>query len=181
MSLPMSTNQLRIIASSAVMLLGVGSLVQSAPVNYGDGEADGKKSLGGSGEVVEFSLPDEATQLSGIRIHGSRYGLPAAPNESFLIYILNEDMTEILSTQMATYSLFERGPEKWVDVGFRKPVAVPRKIWVAVDFRAGRNKGVYVSYDSSTDGKRSRMGLPGTEMKQPEFTGDWMIEAIVTD
>jgi len=165
----------------ACVLLGVGSLVQSAQLKHGDGEADGKKSLGGSGEVIQFSIAEESSKLSGIRIHGSRYGMPEAPREGFLIYILSEDMTEIISTQIAPYSLFERGPEKWVEVGFRKPVAVPNKFWVALDFRAGRSKGVYVSYDSSTDGMRSRVGLPGIELKQPDFAGDWMIEATLVD
>jgi hypothetical protein len=66
-----------------------------------------------------------------------------------------------------------------VEVEFRKPVEVPKEFWVALDFRAGRTKGVYVSYDSSTDGKHSRVGLPGAEAKQPGVAGDWMIEVLL--
>lgn len=178
MSFKMST---RTAGFFACAVLVIGSVVRCSEVTRGDGVADGKKSLGGTGEAIEFTLANDSSNLTGVRIHGSRYGLPDAPNENFLIYILNEDMTEIVSTQMAPYALFERGPEKWVEVTFRKPVAVSKTFWVVLDFRAGRSKGVYVSYDSSSDGKRSRVGLPGVEMKKPDFVGDWMIEASVSE
>jgi len=35
---------------------------------------------------------------------------------------------------------------------------------------------VYVSYDTSTGGKHSRVGLPGIEATQTDFGGDWMVE-----
>lgn len=174
--------KVRTIAMSEVAIvffaLAVASMAQSPASPNGDGLADGKKSLGGSGEIVGFTLPTDERKLAGINIHGSRYGTPEAPKESFLIYFLNQDMSEVLHTEMAPYSAFERGAEKWVEVKFRKPVEVPENVWVALDFRAGRTKGVYVSYDSSTDGKRSRIGLPGMEAKQTDFAGDWMIEVI---
>jgi RNA polymerase sigma-70 factor (ECF subfamily) len=143
-----------------------------------DGSADGKKSLGGSGEMIRFALPEDKGKLAGIKIHGSRYGQPQAPNESFLIYIVSPDRKEVVSTQMAPYSLFERGEEKWVDVRFSKPVEVPKDFWIALDFRAGQTKGVYVSYDTSSGGKFSKTGLPGLEAKDVDFAGDWMVEAM---
>ena len=48
-------------------------------LKYNDGKADGKKSIGGSGEMIRFELPEGVTKVRGIRIHGSRYGLPQAP------------------------------------------------------------------------------------------------------
>ena len=65
-------------------------------LKYGNGQPAGKKSLGGSGEMIRFTLPDVASKVSGIRIHGSRYGMPEAPKESFLIYFLNHDLSEVL-------------------------------------------------------------------------------------
>jgi len=139
----------------------------------------GKKSLGGSGEMIRFDLPAEGAKAAGVKIHGSRYGTPQAPDEKFVIYFLSPDQSEVLATELAPYSLFDRGPEKWVDVKFRKPVELTGKeVWIAVEFRAGRTKGVYVSYDGATDGKRSRTGLPGLEAKPVDFAGDWMIELI---
>lgn len=52
------------------------ALAQSTTLKYGDDQADGKKSLGGSGEIVAFALPGKGSKVAGIRIHGSRYGTP---------------------------------------------------------------------------------------------------------
>lgn len=157
------------------------TLAAAAPsgsiLKHGDETADGKKSLGGSGELIRFTNPAGPGQVTGLRIHGSRYGNPEAPNESFLIYFLNEDRSEVLCTEMAPYRLFERGPERWVEVPFKKPRPMPGTFWVALDFRAHRTKGVYVSYDTSTGGKASKAGLPGMEATAVDSGGDWMIQA----
>jgi RNA polymerase sigma-70 factor (ECF subfamily) len=149
-------------------------------LKYGDGEPDGKRSISGSGEIIGFKLPADKEVVKGIRIHGSRYGTPEAPDESFLIYFLSEDMSEIVHTEMAPYSLFERGPEKWVDIAFKTPVKVPKVFWVALDFRALRTKGIYVSFDTSTGGQYSRVGLPGIKANTVDFAGDWMVQAVLS-
>jgi hypothetical protein len=59
----------------------------TSSLKYGDGQADGKKSIGGSGELIEFSGPAAAVKVAGVRIHGSRYGQVQALRESFLIYL----------------------------------------------------------------------------------------------
>lgn len=160
----------------AVMLIVALSSVPS--VGRSEETADGKKSLGGSGEMIQFDLPASNRSLKGIEIHGSRYGTETPPEEMFLVYIMNEDRTEITATKMAPYSLFERGDEKWVAVRFNDSVDLPPGGWVVVDFRAGRTKGVYVSYDSDTDGSHSLAGLPGTKAAKPNFKGDWMIRPL---
>jgi hypothetical protein len=50
---------------------------------------------------------------------------------------------------------------------------------VALDFRAQQTKGVYVSYDTSTGGKFSRVGLPGMPASETDFGGDWMIQVML--
>jgi hypothetical protein len=125
---------------------------EQAASKHHDGSADGKKSLGGSGQMIRFTLPQDQQKLDGIKIHGSRYGVPQPPKESFLIYVLCLDGKEVLSTQMAPYSLFERGDEKWVAVQFSKSVEVPKEFWIALDFRAAQTKGVYVSFDTTPVG-----------------------------
>jgi hypothetical protein len=148
-------------------------------LKYGEGRADGKQSLGGSGEMIEFTLPEGGPKVAGLRVHGSRYGPPQPPEESFLIYFLSPDRGRILHTEMAPYSLFERGAEAWVTITFPEPVELPKHFWVALDFRAHQRKGVYVSYDTSTGGKHSRVGLPGMPSAGTKFGGDWMIEAVL--
>jgi hypothetical protein len=153
---------------------------ETASEKYGDGQPDGKKSLGGSGEMIEFSVPAGPAKVVGVRIHGSRYGQVRPPQESFLIYFMSHDLKRILHTEMAPYSLFERGDERWVDVTFERPVAgldASTKFWLVLDFRATQTKGVYVSFDTSTKGEHSRVGLPGTAISAVNFGGDWMIEA----
>lgn len=162
---------LSVFAAEAVKKTDVSSL------KYHDGTADGKKSLGGNGEMIHFSLP-EAGKIGGIKIHASRYGVPQPPKEKFLIYFMDDKHNEVLQTRMAPYSAFERGENEWVTIRFPKPVEVPKDFWLCVDFRAHQTKGVYVSYDTSTGGKHSKTGLPGIEPDDVTFGGDWMIELL---
>jgi RNA polymerase sigma factor (sigma-70 family) len=151
-----------------------------AVLKYGDGQPDGKQSIAGSGEMITFSAAKSSARVAGLRIHGSRYGTPQPPQESFLIYFLTEDRKRILHTEMAPYSLFERGPEGWVDVTFERPVELPKTFWVALDFRPHQTKGIYVSYDNSTGGRHSLVGLPGLPTARSR-RGDWMIEAVLAE
>jgi hypothetical protein len=91
------------------------------------------------------------------------------------------DSQRILHTEMAAYSLFERGPERWVEITFERPVELPKTFWVVLDFRAHQSKGVYVSFDTSTGGRHSLTGLPGTPTARMRRGGDWMIEAVLAE
>ena len=175
---------------SAAMMLAVSpqaradTATERAPtvLKYNDGKADGKKSIGGSGEMIRFELPEGVTKVRGIRIHGSRYGLPQAPNEDFEISFLNGDMDEIVASEAAPYRLFKRGKEMWVRVNFDQPVELPKEFWIALNFNAQQTKGVYVSYDTSTKGEHSRVGLPGDDEKpkSTDFGSDWMVEVLLS-
>lgn len=154
---------------------------KAAPMrlSYNDGSADGKKSIAGAAEFLSFTLPDKSAKVAAIRIHGARYGYPQPPKEDFEILFLNQDLSEVIATKMAPYSRFKRGPETWIEIKFPQPVEVPEEFWIGVNFRAERTKGVYVSYDDSTDGSRSRVGLPGQEIREADVGGDWMIEVVL--
>jgi len=159
-------------------LVAGSALAGPTTLKYGDGKADGKKSLGGNGEMIKFTLPsgpELMKKMKGLRIHGSRYGHPKPPKEDFYIFIMNEE-SEVVHTETAAYSLFDRGEQEWVKVRFKKPVSVPTTFWVVLDFKAHQNKGVYVSYDTSTGGENSKIGLPGKEPRAVDFKGDWMIQ-----
>ena len=145
-----------------------------------DGVPDGKKSLRGSGEMIQLELSPKDALLAGIEVHGSRYGTADPPKQQFLIYILSGDQSEITATKMAQYSLFERGDAKWVSIKSDKPVQFPENGWVVLDFRATPTKGVFVSYDADSGGERSRAGLPGIEAQKLDFVGDWMIRPILS-
>lgn len=144
-------------------------------IKYNDGVAEGKRSLGGSGEAIRFTEKGKEV-ISGVRIHCSRYGMDSAPQESALLYLLNDKCDAVIHTELLSYSTFEKGDEKWVDVVFMNPVEVQGPVWVVIDFRAGQKKGVFVSYDTSTKGKYSKVGLPGMAFQDVDMGGDWMIE-----
>lgn len=152
-----------------------------ALLSYGDGKADGKKSYGGGGHMIRFQMPEGVSKVRGLRIHGSRYGLPQAPDEDFEITFLSDDREETLDTQSAPYRLFKRGKESWVRVMFDKDVELPTSFWIALNFNPERTKGVYLSYDTSTKGEHSRVGLPGDEEepKPTDFGGDWMVQVML--
>jgi RNA polymerase sigma-70 factor (ECF subfamily) len=150
-------------------------------LSYGDGKPDGKKSYGGSGQMIRFELPEGMTKIKGIRIHGSRYGLPQPPDENFEITFLSDKRDEVLHTETPPYKLFKRGKETWVRIPFEKEVELPKTFWIALDFNAEQTKGVYVSYDTSTKGQYSRVGKAGDEKepKETDFGGDWMVQVLL--
>src|SRR5437667_282840 len=80
---------LRLLTTTATILLVAATRAAAADdakatLKYGDGTPEGKQSLGGSGEMIEFELPSKAVKISGLRIHGARYGAAQAPQDSFL-------------------------------------------------------------------------------------------------
>ena len=149
-------------------------------VKYHDGTPEGKKSIAGTGEMIQFSPPSETQKLRGLRLHCARYGSPQAPKEDAKISVVGEDGKTVLHTEMVPYSKFERGESKWTGIVFKSPVKVEKSFWVILEFNAAQTKGVYVSFDTSTGGKYSKIGSAGGESKPVTTGGDWMIEALLT-
>lgn len=150
-------------------------------LKYGDNKADGKKSIAGAGEMIRFTMPAGQTNpLKALRIHCSRYGYPQPPDEDVQIDILNEDMTDVVHTELVPYRLFKRQAEaRWQMIPLEDSVEVPAVFWIVLNFNAEATKGVYVSYDTSTGGEHSRVGLNDQDAKETEFKGDWMVQAVL--
>lgn len=149
-------------------------------VKYGDGKAEGKKSIAGTGEMIEFATPSPSQKLAALRIHCGRYGHPKAPDEDVEFSIVSADESEVVHQEGIAYSKFKRGTPRWTTIKFEQPIDVPAKFWAIMDFNAQSTKGVYVSYDSSTEGKHSKTGVPGGESAAVKFGGDWMVQAVFT-
>ena len=149
-------------------------------LKYDDGRPDGRKSIAGTGEMIQFTLPDESQKLRSLRVHGARYGTPQAPDEDIEVTIVSEDGTDVVHTEFVPYATFRRGESRWTTIRFEENIEVPETFWVITEFNAERTKGVYVSYDSDSDGENSRTGVPGGEPTEVDFEGDWMIQAILT-
>lgn len=149
-------------------------------IKHDDGKPDGKKSIAGTGEMIEFELPNSTQKLKGLRLHCSRYGTPQPPNEEIEVTIVSADEKDVVHTEAVPYAKFKRGENRWTTIEFKEPAKVPEKFWVIVDFNAEATKGVYLSFDTSTGGKHSRTGLPGASSKPVTIGGDWMIQAVLT-
>lgn len=149
-------------------------------LKYDDGKPDGKRSIAGTGEMIQFSLPDASQKLRSLRVHCARYGTPQAPDEDAEITIVSEDGTDVIHTEFVPYATFRRGESRWTTIRFEDPIEVPETFWVILEFNAERTKGVYISFDTSSEGKHSRTGVPGGESEEVNFGGDWMVQAILT-
>ena len=112
--------------------------------------------------------PRGAARLSGVRVHGSRYGQPDPPDEKFLVYVLSEDQSEVIGTRMAPYSLFECGPERWVEVPFlrrsRRPAASGS---FSISAPTRRRGSTSVTTPAPAGG--IRIGLPGVRPRGGRF------------
>lgn len=149
-------------------------------LKYHDGKPDGKKSIAGTGEMIQFTLPNASQQLRGLRLHSARYGHPQAPDEDVEVSIVSADETTVVHTEPVPYAKFKRGESRWTTLTFAEPVAVPETFWVIFDFNAEQTKGVYVSFDTSSGGSHSKIGVPGGESKAVNTGGDWMVECLLT-
>jgi len=146
-------------------------------LSYDDDLPNGKRSIAGASEIIEFTMPAGCSQVTGIMLHGSRYGFPQAPNEDFTITLAKRDGTQI-HTELVPYSTFERGSERWYTIDFKKPVKVTGTFLVAVNFNAQQTKGVYVSYDTGSGCQHSYVGSL-RDMEPATTGGEWMIRAVV--
>lgn len=148
-------------------------------LKYDDGTPDGKRSIAGTGEMIEFELPDEGYALKSVKLHCARYGTPKPPKEDAEFTIVSADESSILHTELVPYASFKRGDSRWTTITFQKAVTVPKKFWLIVDFNAEQTKGVYLSFDTSSGGKHSKTGVAGGDSEPVKIGGDWMIQAVV--
>ncbi len=150
---------------------------QARELAQDDGQAAGKASLAGGGHAVRFEAPGDNWYLTQVRIHGSRYGMPAPPKEDFSVWICDGDFKSIVKLSYP-YAKFQRAAEgRWVALSV-KPTRVPKEFIVCVGFNPTATKGVYVSRDAQGSGN-SLTGLPG-RTGHPFQQGDWMIRATVS-
>jgi len=141
-----------------------------------DDSADGKSSIAGGGHARIFETLDAGNwYIVAVWIHGGRYGPVRAPDTQFDIALCEPDLKAI-STWKKPYAAFPRGDSKWMKFDVA-PTRVPKKFAVCLNFRPTATNGVYVSYDSSTQGN-SLVGIPG-KPGEPFDKGDWMIRVEV--
>ncbi len=149
-------------------------------LSHVDDTAEGKKSLGGSGQAVIFERPADAKHVAAIQIFASRYGYPKPPNEGFHVYLLDQDQ-KVIKDLTYPYSMIERGAERWYTLAVPS-VEVPEKFHVALSFNAHRTKGVYVGINEGVEETHSLIGLPDRGYKPVTEGYDWMVRVyLVSD
>jgi len=161
-----------LLAGVLLTSLGLGDTLQ-----YGDGQADGKRSIGGGGHLTMFDAGAEGRWLNRIEMFGSRYGTATPPDEDFHLYIVDADR-QVLRQVSLPYLLWDRGEDYWRTLPI-PPIQVPQQFGIGLTFNAEQTKGVYVGTDNVGAG-HSFSWLPGTPGKAVEGL-DWMIAATVED
>ena len=176
MVITMNKNQL--LPAPFLVLLSLSCIAATNIVSYGDGAPDGRRTLPGSGHMIAFTLPDVSNTVTAVRVHGGRLGgSKDNPQGSFTIYFLDEKLSKVLHSESISFKRFQnRSTYKWYYIPLEKPVVLPKKIWLILDFNSSVNQGIYVSYDTSTTGKYSLTGLIGEQVLKPDFKGVWMIQ-----
>jgi hypothetical protein len=138
----------------------------------GDKSADGKESFINCEGARTFEAPDSGKwYIVGLSIHGRRLG-PAESSQDMFDITLSDSVFGTVAAWRRPYSAFAEDSNRWVRFSVT-PTRVPRQFSVVLDFHSTREKGVDVSYDSSTHG-HSIYIVPGC--RDFQFgSGDWMI------
>ena len=153
--------------------LGAGADV----LQHGDGTADGKKSLAGSGHLILFDAQKEGRWLNKLEVFGARYGYPQAPNESFHVYLTDVKGNPLRDVSVP-YALWERGKEQWVSLPL-EPMQVSKLFGIGLALNPTQTKGVFVGTDNVEKGY-SYMWVPKGRTTKLEGAA-WMVRATVED
>ena len=145
---------------------------------YGDGKADGQRSMAGSGHAILFEDPPEDFVLTCVELHGARYGGNYDPFLAAARVSLCDERMRSFAESCVAYEEWQHGRADWIEVHFT-PTRVPARFYVVVEFFPTATKGVYLSIDDDTTG-HSFSAVPGGA-GLPLDEGDWMIRAMGRD
>ena len=146
-------------------------------LTYTDSTAEGKRSLGASGHAVRFERTDKPF-LEAVQIAASRYGTPEPPDDSFHLYVLNDEF-QVVADVPFPYAMIERGDQRWYTL--RTPsIEVPETFYVALAFNPHRTKGIYLSYDRDVSASHSFTGLPDSGYEPVDETYEWMLRLYMS-
>ncbi|MEZ6058996.1 MAG: hypothetical protein R3C19_01400 [Planctomycetaceae bacterium] len=93
-------------------------------LKYGDGKADGKKSIAGTGKMIRFTA-EFLTEASKPEGSLCSLRLSKSPDEDARFTIVSEDGQTVIHTELVPYATFKRGESQWTTIRFREEVGVP--------------------------------------------------------
>ena len=164
-------------ASLLLALLLASGPALAEVLQYGDGVAEGKRSIGGGGHLIMLEAAKDGLWLNRIEMFGSRYGTAEAPDEDFHVYVVDGER-HLLRQIALPYLLWQRGDSYWRALPL-PPLKVPQKFGIGLAFHAHQTKGVYVGTDT-VPASHSYSWLPGEEGK-PLENADWMVRVTVAE
>jgi len=135
-------------------------------LRYDNGTFEEMQSMGGTGQVVQFTVPEEGGPftLKRVLVCGGYYGQPGTDGESNQghLAICTADGT-ILSQQVFRYDEFYWSSTPcWTSIPLATPVEVTDDIYVITDMNSRPTPGIYVGYDTEGDACHSQIGAPGS-------------------
>jgi len=130
-------------------------------------------SIGGGGEGRKFTLPDAGDLfITSVSVYGSRYGEETVPPDMTFDIILSDADARMIAIWKGQYASFKNGNDGWARFEV-PPTRAPDVFNITLDFHATASNGVYVGFDSTSNGS-SVDSLPW-QTPHPFAAGDWMI------
>ncbi len=153
-------------------------------LRHDDDMADGKRSYGGSGHVVQFEAPPEGEwYVDRVDVCASQYGGGYDPANTFVrVYVCDLDAA-VLGEAQAPYQLFPQGQnQQWgsIDVPWAR---VKGGFQVVVAPGSLQYRGLFVAFDNTgktAENCHSGAGAPGKPSEPLNPPGDWMIRCHIT-
>lgn len=145
-------------------------------LSLNNGKMASKASIAGGGHAVRFKVEGDSWYVTSVSLHGSRYGEPRPPKESFNVWICDAELKP-LATFRFPYSSYTRADPVWKSFRIR-PTRVPENFIVCFGFNPQATKGVYVSHDGQPS-ETSVVGLPGGDEPTTFAKGNWLIRCNV--
>ena len=137
------------------------------------GKRAGKQSVAVSGHAISYESSAKQPFVRSILIHGARYGQEYDPTATNFEIAICDKLTPLVRFS-ASYAHFSQHIFTWVEIRLPKPVLVPRRFRVVVDFRATATKGVYVGYAQVPKSHSSYFRIGGREQAFAKGK-EWMI------
>ncbi|MFV1960136.1 MAG: hypothetical protein ACC662_12075, partial [Planctomycetota bacterium] len=144
-------------------------------LRHDDGRPDDRRSTAGGGHVVSFTRPSDPFVVTGVRIHGERYGGAYDPFLTVARVSLRDAAWRPLATTFVPYDAWPRGRAGWADVVI-PPCSVPEAFYVVVEYFPTGTKGVYQSIDTGAAEGSYAGTLAG--LGRPLPGGGWMIRVL---
>ncbi len=135
------------------------------------GERTGKQSVAVSGHAITHESSSERPFVRSVLIYGARYGEGNDPSRKGFHVAICDDKFRILARFSGDYGAFIQGVFTWAEIPLPKPVRVPPRFTVVVDFTPTATKGVYVGYGNVAESHSSYFRIGSREQPFAEDLG----------